>query len=237
MRVIPLIVAGTALLISACSGPKEVGLSPDVVYVGQTELAPPEEGDLVAANRPYLLGPFDELTIGVFGIEELSNRTVQIDASGQISFPLAGVVEAAGLTSAQLAAELEERLRDSYVRDPQVTVNLEETVSQVVTVGGEVDSPGVYPVVGKMTLLRAVATAGGTTEDSDLDDVIIFRTVGGQRYAGLYDLEAVRRGNYPDPEIYANDIVMVGDSFARAAFSDLISISPLITTPLILLLR
>ncbi len=67
-----------------------------------------------------------------------------------------------------------------------------------------------------MTLLRAMAVAGGTTEFSKLDDVVIFRTVQGERLAALYDLNAIRHGKYADPDVYANDVVMVGDS-SRAA--------------------
>jgi polysaccharide biosynthesis/export protein len=132
---------------------------------------------------------------------------------------------------------LARRLAGNYVRDPQVTVNLEETVSQVVTVDGQVTRPGLYPVIGRMTLMRAVANAGGTAEFARLDDVVVFRTVAGQRYAALYNLRAIRRGVYADPEIFANDIVVVGDSQARRIFRDILQAAPLITTPIIALVQ
>ena len=188
-------------------------------------------------SRPYLIGPFDKLQIDVFGIDELSEKEVQTDASGRISFPLAGIIEAAGKTPGEVEIELEERLRTRYVRDPQVTVNLKETVSQVITVDGQVREPGLYPVVGKMTLMRAVATAKGTAEFAKLDDVVIFRTVKGQQLAALYNLTAIRRGNYDDPEVFANDVVIVGDSKARRLFKDALQIVPLLTTPLIIALQ
>ncbi|HWL48175.1 MAG TPA: polysaccharide biosynthesis/export family protein [Sphingomonadaceae bacterium] len=200
------------------------------------ELPPPTRADLAAQDRPYLIGPFDKITVDVFGIDELS-KEVQADASGRISFPLIGVIEAAGKTPAELASAIEELLRGQYVRDPQVTVNLKETVSQVITVDGEVKEPGLYPVVGRMTLSRAVATAKGATEFARLSDVTIFRTVGGQRMAALYNLKAIRRGEYSDPEVYANDMVIVGNSEARRIFRDILQASPLITTPLIVLTR
>ena len=105
--------------------------------VDQGALPTPTRGDVLGEGRPYLIGPFDKLVIDVFGIDELSKKEVQTDASGRISFPLAGVVEAAGRTPAELEGMLAQRLRAAYVRDPQVTVNLKETVSQVVTVDGE----------------------------------------------------------------------------------------------------
>ena len=225
-----------ALLLSACGGSTILGGSPNVTVVSSEGLPEPTRVDLLSSNRPYLIGPFDKLKIDVFGIEDLS-KEVQIDASGRLSFPLIGVVEASGLTPGELADEIEKRLQGRYVRDPQVTVNLEETVSQVITVDGQVKNPGLYPVIGRMTLMRAVATSGGTSEFAKLNDVVIFRNVNGEQLAGLYNLKAIRRGAYSDPEVFANDVIVVGDSQARRLFRDLIQASPLITTPLIILFR
>jgi len=223
-----------ALSLSSCAGPKIMGKSSEVTVVSTEGLAEPTRVDMLSSNRPYLIGPFDKLKIDVFGIEDLS-KEVQIDASGRLSFPLIGVVEASGLTPGELADEIENRLKGRYVRKPEVTVNLEETVSQVITVDGQVDKPGLYPVIGRMTLMRAVATAGGTGEFAKLNDVVIFRTVNGQQLAGLYNLKAIRRGNYGDPEVFANDVIVVGDSQAKRLFQTIIQASPLLTTPLIIL--
>jgi polysaccharide biosynthesis/export protein len=232
------------LSLASCAGSKHLGSKPtaagtgtDVQVVDSGILPPPDRSDLTQQDRPYLIGAFDKLTIDVFGIEELSKKEVQTDASGRISFPLAGIIEAAGKTPAEIERIIEERLRGRFVRQPQVTVNLKETVSQVVTVDGQVREPGLYPVIGKMTLMRAVATAKGTAEFAKLNDVVVFRTVSGQKMAALYNLKAIRRGYYDDPEIFANDVVVVGDSNARRIFKDALTVLPLITTPLILLFR
>ncbi len=229
--------------IAGCSGTKPVGKLPNaaagaagVEVVQSGELPPPDRTDLLELNRPYLIGPFDKLVIDVFGIEELSKKEVQTDAGGRISFPLAGIVEAAGRTPAELEQILAERLRGRFVRNPQVTVNLKETVSQVITVDGQVKEPGLYPVIGRMTLMRAVATAKGLDEFAKLDDVVVFRTVKSQKMAALYNLKAIRRGYYDDPEVYANDVVIVGDSSARRIFKDGLQILPLLTTPLVYIL-
>jgi polysaccharide biosynthesis/export protein len=232
--ILPLTTIG---LLVGCAGPKPIGGASSMQVLAGTELPPPDRTDLLAESRPYLIGPFDTLSIDVFGIDELSQKVVQTDASGRISFPLAGIIEAAGRTPAEIEDELEARLRTRYVRDPQVTVNLKETVSQVITVDGQVREPGLYPVIGKMTLMRAVATAKGTAEFAKLDDVVIFRTVKGQDYAALYNLEAIRRGNYDDPEVFANDVVIVGDSKARRLFKDALQLVPLLTTPLVVALQ
>lgn len=217
----------------ASSSGRALRTDKSINVVAAGSLPEPDRSDLVGQDRPYLIGPFDKLIIDVFGIEELSAREVQTDASGRISFPLAGVVEAAGRTPAEVELILENRLREAYVRNPQVTVNLKETVSQVVTVDGEVKEPGLYPVVGRMTLMRAVATAKGTSEYAKLDDVVIFRTVRGQKMAGLYNLKAIRSGNYDDPEVFANDVVVVGDSSGRRLFKDGLQVLPALLTPLI----
>jgi polysaccharide export outer membrane protein len=234
----------TLLVLTSCAGPGQLGpakrlgsATSDVQIANSDELPAPTRADLIEQNRPYLIGPFDKLIIDVFGIEELSKKEVQTDAGGRISFPLAGIVEAAGKTPGELEAIIEERLRGRYVRDPQVTVNLKDTVSQVITVDGQVKEPGLYPVIGRMTLMRAVATAKGVGEFAKLEDVVVFRTVGGQKMAALFNLKAIRRGYYDDPEVYANDVVVVGDSQARRIFKDALQIVPLLTTPLILLLQ
>lgn len=230
-------IALLAFLLSSCVGSRGLGGAQSVKVISGTELPAPQRSDLIGQDRPYLIGAFDKLTIDVFGIEELSKKEVQTDASGRISFPLAGVVEAAGRTPAEVEDILEERLRKGFVREPQVTVNLRETVSQVITVDGQVKEPGLYPVIGRMTLVRAVATAKGAADFAKLDDVVVFRTVGGQQYAALYNLKSIRRGGYPDPEVFANDVVIVGDSAAKRLFKDALQVFPLLSTPLILLLR
>jgi polysaccharide export outer membrane protein len=220
-------------MLAACSNPK-VGTNPQLQLRQGTDLPAPTRADVVAAERPYLVGPFDKLKIDVFGVDGLQNKEYQIDASGRLSFPFAGTIAVGGLTPQEISEEVAKRLRGRIVRDPQVTVNLIETVSQLVTVDGEVRKPGRYPAIGEMTLLRTIAVAEGTTDVARLDSVLIFRQVAGQKYVGAYNLKAIRLGNYPDPAVYANDVVVVGDSATRKLFRDL---SPLLVSPLVVLLQ
>jgi len=188
------------------------------------------------ALLPYTIGPSDKLAVDVYGISEVS-RQVTVDPMGQISIPLAGSIQAAGLTPAQLASVVTTRLQGNYVRDPRVTVNVLEILSQAITVEGEVTTPGIYPVTTRMTLLRAIARAQGTTEYAKENYVVVFRTVDNKKLAALYDLRAIRTGLYDDPQIFANDVVVVGESRARRVFKDVLAATPLIVTPLITLLR
>lgn len=232
-------VAGAAaliLIVTACAGPEHVGRPGSAVVTTLEQLPPPTRADMAGGARPYLIGPFDKLDIDVFGIEDLK-REVQADASGKISFPLVGTVDAAGKTPEELAQAIAAGLRGRYVRDPQVTVNLKETVSQVVTVDGEVKQPGLYPVVGKMTLSGAVATAKGTTEYARLQNVYVIRTVNGEKMVGAFNLAAIRSGRYADPEIFANDTVIVGESRARRLYQNFLGVAPAVLAPLVYILR
>ncbi len=236
MRLLKVCLIASLAFLGACSAKKGLTPGPHLTVAATNELPAPTPADLVGENRPYLIGPFDELSISVFGLPELTQQ-VQADASGRVSLPLVGAIDARAKTPDQLGKEIEDKLRGRYVRDPQVTVNVVETVNHTATISGEVRTPGVYPVLGRMTLMRAIATAQGTTEFARLQDVVVFRTVAGQNMAALYNLDAIRRGAYPDPQIYANDVVVVGNSPARRLFRDLLQASGLITAPLVTVLQ
>lgn len=206
------------------------------VVEGMSALPAPNRSDLTAAERASFVGPLDTISVDVFNVPELA-REVQVDAGGRIAMPLIGSIEAGGKTSEELARTIETALRSRYVRNPQVTVNIRNAVSQVVTVDGQVVEPGLYPVTNQTTLMRAIASAKGLAEFAKLDDVVILRTVAGQRMAGVYNIGAIRTGVYADPPIYANDIVMVGDSPQRRLFRNLIGLSPLLAAPLLAVLQ
>lgn len=229
--------AAALLLLGGCADTPLMGQDGNKLVVTQkSELPPPSGADLIAATTPYRIGPLDKLDISVFGVPDLSGK-FQADAAGRLSLPLVGEVEASGQTPTELADGIAQRLRGRFVRNPQVTVNLEETTSQVFTVDGDVIQPGSYPIIGNMSLMKAVATAKGLGEYARLEDVVIFRTINGERFAALYNLDAIRKGAYADPQIYANDLVIVGDSKARRRLQQFVQVSPLFTTPLILALE
>lgn len=226
-----------SLALAGCGGRKPLESTPRLTVIeGSRVLPAPNRNDLTAAYRPSLIGPLDTLQIDVFNVPELS-REMQVDASGRISMPLVGTVDARGKTASELSAAIEAALRGRYVRKPDVTVNIKSSISQVVTIDGQVVEPGLYPVTNQMTLLRAIASAKGLSEFARAEDVVILRTVDGRKIAGLYNIDAIRRGAYDDPAIYANDVVMVGDSPQRRMFRDLVSLAPLLAAPLIAILQ
>lgn len=222
-------------MLGACAEEKFIGRPGLQVVEGSVELPAPKVADLIQEQRAYVIGPFDRVAVDVYGVPDLS-RTVQVDASGNIALPLAGVIAASGKTPAEIAEAIAFRLRGRYVRNPEVIVNTDAS-AQVFTVDGEVNAPGQFPVTGRMTLMRAVARAQGVTEFANTNYVVVFRTVSGRQYAALYDLRAVRSGAYADPEIYANDVVLVNESRGRRLFQLVIATSPLLSAPLIALLN
>ncbi len=223
-----------AIALGGCSS-TPVGGAPNL-EVRQGDLPAPTAADLYATSEFAGIRPFDTLLIDVFGIQELSQRKVRVDANGEIGFPLIGNIAVAGLSTSEVSQLIETRLKGRYIRDPQVTTNLESSVNSTFTVYGKVAQPGVYPIVGDGTLLKAIATARGLSEFADSNEVIVFRTVGGERLATLYNLKAISRGNYDDPRIYPNDTIVVDDSKARQVFRDVVDLTTVLVTPLTILL-
>jgi polysaccharide export outer membrane protein len=225
-------------LTSAGCGRREplVSTSRLTVVDNSAGLPAPMRQDLTVADRPALIGPLDTIQVDVFNVPDLS-KEIQVDASGRIAMPLVGTIDARGKTAQEVASAVEGALRGLYVRNPQVTINIKSSVSQVVTIDGQVVEPGLYPVTNQMTLLRAIASAKGMSEFAREKEVVILRTVNGRKMAGLYDIDAIRRGTYDDPPIYANDVIVVGDSPQRRLFRDFVSLAPLLAAPLVAILQ
>ncbi len=226
-----------SLAMAGCSNGPPVGSTGAVTLLSGDVLPAPSVGDGVAALRQGALGPRDVIDIEVFGVDELERRSVRIDAAGNAAYPLAGSFKAAGLTTLEVADLLTQRLRGAGVRDPQVAVTVASIESQLFAVSGQVVQPGMYPVLGEMSLMRAIASARGLAPFADSQEVVVFRTVGGRRLAALYDLRAIERGNYPDPAIYSNDVITVSDDKTQRLFENLKTLFPILSTPLIVALQ
>jgi polysaccharide export outer membrane protein len=224
-----------ALLLGGCATDRLVG-RPGLQVVDGARLPMPDRGDVaLQQRREYVIAPTDRLTLDVFGVAELT-RTVQVDPNGTFTLPLVGAVQAAGKTPTELAATIADRLRVRYMRNPQVAVNA-ETINQTVTIEGQVRTPGSYPVLGRTTLLQSLARAQGLTDDANTRYVVVFRRVGNQQMAALYDVRAIRQGAYEDPEIFANDVITVGETQSRRIFGLVFQTVALLTGPLLAIVR
>jgi len=186
---------------------------------------PPLTGELTE----YRIGTSDVISLSVLGEPELSIPTLRVDSAGKVNVPLVGTVTALGKTASELAAEIERGLSPRYLIDPQVTINVNETASQRVTVEGEVAQPGVYPITGPTTLLDVLALSRGPTRTAKLREVAIFRNMGGQQMAAKFDVRAIRRGEAANPEVRGNDIVVVGFDRLEGVWRDFLSAAPAFT--------
>ena len=126
-----------------------------------------------ANDGAYRLDAGDKLRVVVYGQDGLTN-TYAIDAGGSITMPLIGAVPARGRTPARLAAEISARLRNGYIRDPSVAVEIESYRPFFIL--GEVAAPGQYPYVPNMSVESAVAIAGGFSPRARRDNVTLTHT-------------------------------------------------------------
>jgi polysaccharide export outer membrane protein len=196
-------------------------LSAGPTYAGEKVQAPIPATDLRAPRPGATIAPLDRIDVTVFREPELSATDVLVDESGRIVLPLIGGMTAAGKSTDQFAAEVQEGLR-RYVRTPQVAVLVKQGATKRITVTGSVMEPGVFPIEGRMTLLQAVALARGPSQVADLDQALVFRESHGQRTAAKFDLEAISRGKVEDPEILPGDTVAVGSSKFKTAWRDVL---------------
>lgn len=129
-------------------------------------------------SGPYTLDSGDRLRIVVFGQDGLTN-SYAVDAGGYIAVPLIGAVPARGATTDELAARISGKLRDGYIREPHVAVEIE--AYRPFFILGEVTAPGQYPFVANMTVETAVAIAGGFGPRAQRKTVILNRNFAGQQ--------------------------------------------------------
>lgn len=154
---------------------------------GCTSYAPAPKSFQQATIQPYRLDSGDRLRISVFEQTGLSN-TYTVDQAGYIAFPLIGQVAARGQTMPQLEAAIATRLKQGYLRDPDVTIEVDRY--RPVFVMGEVGRPGQYSYVPGMTAQNAIAIAGGFTSRGNQRDVDVTRKINGEVITGRTNISA-----------------------------------------------
>jgi polysaccharide export outer membrane protein len=159
-------------------------IEPPPVITAPQEAAAPVDA-MAQAGPAYMLDSGDKLRVVVFGQEGLSN-SYAVDAAGNITMPLIGAVHAREHTPAGLSASIAGKLRNGYIREPHVAVEIE--AYRPFFILGEVTAPGQYPYVPNMTAETAVAIAGGFTPRADRKRVEVSRNAEGQMYRGKVPL-------------------------------------------------
>ena len=160
-------------------------------------------------NSAYRIGPGDELEILVWREPDVS-RTVQVRPDGRISLPLVDDIQAAGKTPLELKRDISEALA-SFVDNPSVYVLLQGNGSKKIYVLGKVQEPGEFILEKRITVLQAIALAGGFVEWAKKDDIVIVRNQNGEQERLEFDFDDVISGDEIEKniELIPDDVVVV----------------------------
>jgi polysaccharide export outer membrane protein len=188
-------------LVAACSGSPAGGI-PAAATGSAAAVVTPPSGAVTDTVAGYRLGPGEKVRLTVFRHTDLSGE-FDLDGEGFLAMPLVGEILGAGLTARELETEIETRLKaGGYLVNPQVSV--EVLNYRPFYIIGEVNNPGSYQYVNGMTVINAVALAGGFSYRADQDDIIITR--GGSEGRKIDDVK-------PDTPVLPGDIVEVTERF------------------------
>lgn len=162
------------------------------------------------AAQDYLIGPDDVLKISVYREEDM-DRVVRVSSDGYISFPLLGRVRAEGLTVSQLERNLIMELI-KYLKNPQVTVFINEY--STITVSGQVEKPGSYPLRGELSVIEAISMAGGFTKIAAKNAVKVMRLEKGEKKTILVRVADISKtgDKLKDVLLKRGDIVFVPET-------------------------
>jgi polysaccharide export outer membrane protein len=214
-------VASDGASVAARLNPPDDGAAPgskaaDVAASGE----PQPLNSLASVGTDYRIGANDLVDFDVFGVPNMQ-RTVRVNASGMVALPLIGPVTLAGLTAAQAENLIAQKYAENYLQDPQVSLFIKEFTTQRITIEGAVARPGIYPVTGQLTLLRALALAGGGAQFAQLNEIMLFRGGSAQEAnTQMFDLEKIRNGDIPDPVVNSDDVIVVKRDPKRTALRD-----------------
>jgi len=175
---------------------------------------------MVSLGKDYRVGPNDLLDIEILDLDNMK-RTVRVNAAGAISLPLIGPIVVAGLTAQQAERHIADRYAEKYLQNPSVSVFIKEFTTERITVDGAVAKPGIYPLTGQITLLRALALAGGFGPIADSNEVMLFRVnEKGERQVAVFNVDQIRAGKSDDPTIKGDDLIVVQRDANRRVLKD-----------------
>jgi polysaccharide export outer membrane protein len=221
VRTLPILAAAGVL--AACADKRGGPIPYNVESFGR-----PDAPTVVPLEENYRIAPLDTLSIRVFKMADLTGD-YEVDLTGRISMPLIGEMSAIDMTTNELDRRLTAKLGEKYLQNPDVSVGIKSSTRRSVTVDGSVTKSGTFPVNGPTSLIQAIAAAGGTTENANPRRVAIFRQIGGQRQAAAFDLTSIRRGEEPDPPVYAGDIIVVDGSTTKETQRQILNSLPILS--------
>lgn len=154
-----------------------------------------------AYAEDYILGAGDTISVTVFNETDMSLPSVRIPKSGSITFPYIGDINVSGLTLEELKKKLIKKLKDGYLKKPQLVISIDTYRSFFVN--GEVKAPGGYPYVEDLTVRKAIAIAGGLTDRASLSKMSLLKEGGGK---------ASKIANSLDLKMNPGDVLTIGES-------------------------
>ncbi len=165
---------------------------------------------MAAEGEPaYEIGIGDILRINTWKEPDLSLEGAMVRSDGKITFPLLDDIQARGLTTMELKAQIEKKLAE-YVEAPNVTITLANPVSQKFYILGEVMRTGEYPIIKKLTVMQAFALSGGFTEWASKNKIILIRRSGGKETTTIIKYNDILKGDFSkDISLRADDTIIV----------------------------
>ncbi len=158
------------------------------------------------------LGVNDVIEITVYDETNLS-RTFRIDTSGKILFPLIGEIEVVNRKINEIVKEIETKLSEKYLKNPQVTIFVKETNSKKVYIFGQISKPGSYSYQTDLTLLQLIATSGGFTQIADKSNIILKRNINNNVSSYKIPVNQIIDGKIKDIILIPNDIIYVSETW------------------------
>jgi len=180
------------LSLAACQNPRP--------HTNVTEAPPPEDR----------VGIDDTFDVRVYGEAELTG-TFRVATDGTVDYPLAGRIAVAGLRTGEIQQVLVGKLKDRYLRDPQVVVTVKERNSQKITVLGQIAKPGQVPYYPNMTIVDAIASAGGFTGIAAKNSVNLRREAAGKIEIRVYPVADISEGRSPNVMVLPGDVLVVDE--------------------------
>ncbi len=215
--------AALTLALGGCTDSRGGAIPYNVSSFGQ-----PDAPSTVGLDENYKIAPMDLLSVRVFGMPDLTGD-YQVDLLGNVSMPLIGDVAAVDMTPGEFDQTLTKKYGEKYLENPDISVGIKSSAGRIVTVDGAVKKGGSFPVAGPMTLMQAVALAGGADpQTANMHRVAVFRTIDGKRQAAAFDLLSIQHGEMTDPPVYSGDIVIVDGSRIKEAQKKIFQSFPLL---------
>jgi polysaccharide export outer membrane protein len=179
-----------------------------IAACAQSQRKPVAANDVAPAEDK--VGIDDTFDVRVYGEADLTG-TFRVATDGTIDYPLAGRIQVSGLRTGEIQELLVTKLKDKYLKDPQVVVTIKDRNSQKISVLGQVARPGQVGYYPNMTIVDAIANAGGFTGIAAKNSVNLRREVGGKIETHIYPVADISEGRSPNVMVLPGDVLVVDE--------------------------